>query len=52
LGFLSDLLVSRKLVPVIDRLYPLRDTADAFRYLAEGRAQGKVIITFEDLGGG
>jgi NADPH:quinone reductase-like Zn-dependent oxidoreductase len=50
LGFLRDLLASRKLVPVIDRHYPLRDTADAFRYLAEGHAQGKVIITFAERG--
>ncbi len=51
LGFLSDLLASRRLVPVIDRRYPLRDAADAFRYLAEGHAQGKVIITLEESGG-
>jgi hypothetical protein len=29
---------------VIDRTYPLARTADAIRYLAEGHAQGKVLI--------
>jgi len=32
-------------VPRIDRTMPLRDAADAFRYLAEGRARGKVVLT-------
>jgi NADPH:quinone reductase-like Zn-dependent oxidoreductase len=32
-------------VPVIDRRYPLRDTAEAIRYLEEGHAQGKVVLT-------
>lgn len=31
--------------PVIDRLYPLGETAEAFRQLGEGRAFGKVVIT-------
>ncbi len=42
---LKDLLETGKIVPVIDRSYPLAETADAIRYLETGRARGKVIIT-------
>jgi NADPH:quinone reductase-like Zn-dependent oxidoreductase len=45
LMFLKDLLETRKVVPVIDRRYRLSDAAEALRYLAEGHAQGKVVIT-------
>jgi NADPH:quinone reductase-like Zn-dependent oxidoreductase len=45
LAFLKDLLEARKVVPVIDRAYPLSAAADALRYLAEGHAQGKVVLT-------
>ena len=31
--------------PVVDRKYELAETADAFRYLGEGHARGKVIVT-------
>ena len=34
-----------KLAPVVDRTYALGEAADAFRYLGEGHAQGKVVIT-------
>ena len=47
LVFLKDLLEARKVVPVIDRRYPLSDVAEAIRYLEEGHAQGKVVITVE-----
>jgi len=30
---------------VIDRRYPLGEVADALRYLKEGRARGKIVIT-------
>ena len=42
---LKDLLECRKIVPVIDRRYPLGGVAEALRYLEEGHAQGKVVIT-------
>jgi NADPH:quinone reductase-like Zn-dependent oxidoreductase len=42
---LKDLLEAGNLVPVIDRRYPLSEVAGALRYLAEGHAQGKVVIT-------
>jgi NADPH:quinone reductase-like Zn-dependent oxidoreductase len=47
LVFLKDLLEAGKVVPVIDRRYPLRDVAEALRYLGQGHAQGKVVITVE-----
>ena len=46
--FLSELLETGKVVPVIDRCYPLDETAAAVRYLEEGHARGKVVITMED----
>jgi NADPH:quinone reductase-like Zn-dependent oxidoreductase len=42
---LSELIESRAVTPVVDRVYPLADAADAIRYLAEGHAAGKVLIT-------
>jgi len=47
LAFLKDLLEAGKVVPVIDRRYPLSDAAEAIRYREEGHAQGKVVITVE-----
>jgi len=44
---LKDLLEAGKVVPVIDRRYPLSKAADAIRYLEEGHAQGKIVITVE-----
>ncbi len=45
LVFLGELLKAGKIVPVIDRRYPLSEIAEAFRYVEEKHAQGKVIIT-------
>ncbi len=45
--FLRDLLETGKVVPVIDRRYPLSEAAEALRYLAEGHAQGKVVLTVQ-----
>jgi NADPH:quinone reductase-like Zn-dependent oxidoreductase len=42
---LKELIEAGKLTPVVDRTYPLSETAQAIRYLEERRAQGKVIIT-------
>ena len=45
LVFLKELLEAGKVVPVVDRRYPLSEIPDAVRYYGEGHAQGKVIIT-------
>lgn len=45
MGFLKELLETGKVTPVIDRRYPLSEVAEALRYLEEGHAQGKVVIT-------
>lgn len=42
---LKELLETNKIVPVIDRTYPLSQVADAIAYLEQGHARGKVIIT-------
>jgi len=34
-----------RVTPVIDRTYPLSEAPEAIRYLAEGHARGKVVIT-------
>ena len=47
LVFLKELFEAGKVVPVIDRGYPLSEVPEAFRYLEKGRAQGKVVITLE-----
>lgn len=45
--FLRDLIADKKVTPVIDRTYRLNETAEAFRYMEEGHARGKVVITLE-----
>jgi NADPH:quinone reductase-like Zn-dependent oxidoreductase len=45
LVFIKDLFEAGKVVPVIDRRYPLSEVAEALRYLDEGHHQGKVVIT-------
>jgi NADPH:quinone reductase-like Zn-dependent oxidoreductase len=42
---LTDLIETGKVTPVIDRTYDLSETAAAIRYLEEGHARGKVVIT-------
>ena len=51
----ADLLVLKGLIeagdmrPVIDRTYPLRETADAIAYVGKGHAQGKVVIVVDPV---
>ncbi len=47
LVFMNELLETGKVKPVIDRLYPLSETAEALRYYEEGHSRGKVVITVE-----
>ncbi len=47
LVFLEELFEVGKVVPVIDRRYPLSEVPEALRHLEEGHAIGKVVITFE-----
>jgi NADPH:quinone reductase-like Zn-dependent oxidoreductase len=45
LVFMTELLEAGKVVPVIDRRYPLSEVSEAVRYYGEGHARGKVVIT-------
>jgi NADPH:quinone reductase-like Zn-dependent oxidoreductase len=45
LNLIAELLQSGKLTPVIDRSYPLTEVQEAIRYLEQGHARGKVVIT-------
>jgi NADPH:quinone reductase-like Zn-dependent oxidoreductase len=47
LAFLKGLLEAGKVVPVIDRRYALSDAAEALRYLEQGHARGKIVLTVE-----
>src|SRR5712691_3172931 len=52
LVILGELIKAGKVTPVIDRCYGLNEVPDAVRYLEEGHAQGKVVITFQSLASG
>jgi NADPH:quinone reductase-like Zn-dependent oxidoreductase len=45
---LKELVEAGRVTPVIDRTYPLEETAEAFRYLDQGHARGKVVIVVAD----
>jgi NADPH:quinone reductase-like Zn-dependent oxidoreductase len=45
LEILRELLEAGKVTPVVDRRYELSETADAFRYLGDGHARGKIVVT-------
>ena len=47
LAFMKELLIADKVKPVMNRRYALSEVADALRYLEEGHAKGKVVITME-----
>lgn len=44
LTFMKEIIESGKVVPVIDRCYPLHEVAAALSYYGEGHSQGKVVI--------
>ena len=45
---LRDLIESGEIKPVVDRTYPLSETAAAIRHLVDGQARGKTVITVHD----
>jgi NADPH:quinone reductase-like Zn-dependent oxidoreductase len=45
---LKELIESGKVKPIIDRCYPLREVPEAFRYLKDGHAVGKIVIHVEE----
>jgi NADPH:quinone reductase-like Zn-dependent oxidoreductase len=47
LAFMKELLEAGKILPVIDRRYPLSEVPEALRYYGEGHVNGKVVITLE-----
>jgi NADPH:quinone reductase-like Zn-dependent oxidoreductase len=44
LDFLIELFEAGKVVPILDKVYPLKETAEAFQYLEAGHAKGKIVI--------
>jgi NADPH:quinone reductase-like Zn-dependent oxidoreductase len=47
LAAITQLCETGKIVPVIDRRYPLVEVPEAMRYVGEGHAKGKVVIVVE-----
>jgi len=47
LTVVRELMATGKVIPVIDKRYTLSEVPEAFRYMEEGHARGKVIITLE-----
>jgi NADPH:quinone reductase-like Zn-dependent oxidoreductase len=47
LTVLGELMDTGKLKTFIDRRYPLSEAAEAFQYLQEGHARGKVVVTMQ-----
>jgi len=45
LTYVKELIEAEKVVPVIDKSYPLSELPEAFRYYGEGRSRGKVVVT-------
>lgn len=45
--YMKELLKAGKVVPVIDKCYPLRKVPEAMRYFGEGHARGKIVITLD-----
>jgi NADPH:quinone reductase-like Zn-dependent oxidoreductase len=42
--FVKSLIETGKVTPLIDRVYPLSEVAEAHKYIQKGHARGKVII--------
>jgi NADPH:quinone reductase-like Zn-dependent oxidoreductase len=48
MDFLKDLIETGQVTPIIDKTYPLSETVEAFRYMENGHAHGKVVVTIEN----
>ena len=46
--WIKGLLETGQITPVIDRIYPLSEVPAAIRYLEEGHARGKIVITMTE----
>jgi NADPH:quinone reductase-like Zn-dependent oxidoreductase len=44
LNAIRELMISGKVIPVVDRVFDLSETAEAMRYQDQGHAHGKVVI--------
>lgn len=49
LADLKELIEAGRVVPIVDKVYELSEVPDAFRYFAEGRHKGKIVISLENL---
>lgn len=49
LEFIIKLVETGKIKPIIDRVYPLQQTAEAIKYLSQGHARGKVLIAINHV---
>jgi NADPH:quinone reductase-like Zn-dependent oxidoreductase len=45
---LKELIEAGKVVPVISKIFPLNDAAEAFRYYGAGHVQGKILIRIQE----
>ncbi len=52
LEYLRDLIEAGRVTPVVDRVFPLADAPEALRYVHDGRAAGKVVVTVDAGAGG
>jgi NADPH:quinone reductase-like Zn-dependent oxidoreductase len=48
LNALARLIESNQVTPVVDRVYPFAEVADAFRHLKEGHPRGKVVVRIQE----
>ena len=47
LTFLRDLMAKGKVTPVVEKTYPVGETAEAVRYLQQGHLRGKIVINLD-----
>jgi NADPH:quinone reductase-like Zn-dependent oxidoreductase len=50
--YMKTLIEAGQVTPVVDRCYPLQETAQALAYYGRGHARGKVVIAMTDAEGG